>query len=100
LKAAGSSFKTGSNAEEMLTALAVIALLISEILLFYVFSKNKRSEEQLNQKIADITIANIELRQEKERKNLANEKLKQIIAELTTTNDGLQQQDTQPATSV
>jgi len=96
-KAAESSFNTG---EEFLTALAVIALLISEMLLFYVFSKNKRSEEQLNHKIADLTITTIELRQEKERTNLANEKLKQIIGELTTTNEGQLQENTQPAPSV
>lgn len=94
-QAARSSFDAGSIAEGLFTGLAVVALIISEILLFYVFSKNKRSEAQLNQRITDLTIANVKLRQEKDKSNLAIEKLKKEVDELTSTNVKLRKEGAQ-----
>jgi DNA anti-recombination protein RmuC len=94
-KAAGSPFNSSSNAEGWLTVLAVIALILSETLLFWVFTKYKRSEQQLNQKITDLTVANVKLRQEKDKSNEANEKLKQKLAELRTVNENLLKESAQ-----
>jgi C4-dicarboxylate-specific signal transduction histidine kinase len=99
-KAAGSSLSTGSKTEGWLTVLAVVALIISEILLFWVFTKYRRSEQQLNQKITDLTVVNVKMRQEKDKSNAANEKLKQEVAELTTTNEKLRQESAQLTRSV
>ena len=99
-KAAGSPFSRSSKAEGWLTVLAVVALIISEILLFWVFSKYKRSEQQLNQKITDLTVTNVKLKQEKDKSNAANEKLQQEIAELTTINEKLRQESAQLTGSV
>ena len=95
LKAAGSPFDGGSDTGVWLTGLAVFALIISDILLFWLFNKYKRSEQQLNQKISDLTIANIQIRQEKDESTEANEKLKQEIAKLSTTNEQSQQESAQ-----
>jgi signal transduction histidine kinase len=99
-QAARSSFNAGSKAEGLLTALAVVALIISEILLFYIFSKNKRSEAQLNQRITDLTITNVELRQEKDKSNLTIEKLKKEVEELTSNIAKLREESAQPTHSV
>jgi septal ring factor EnvC (AmiA/AmiB activator) len=94
-KAAGSPFSRSSKTDGWLTVLAVVALIISEILLFWVFSKYKRSEQQLNQNITDLTVANVKLRQEKEKSTSANAKLQQELAELTTINAKLRQESAQ-----
>lgn len=99
-KAAGSPFKTDSKTEGLLTALAVVALIISEILLFWVFSKYKRSEQQLNQKLTDSTVTNVKLRQENDKSIAATEKLQQELAELTTTNEKLQQENAELRSNV
>lgn len=88
-EAAGSSFNTGSKTEGWITGLAVVALIISGTLLFWVFSKYRRSEQQLNQKITDLTVANVKLRQEKGKSTAANANMQQELAELTTTNEKL-----------
>lgn len=94
-QAAGSSLKPGLRAEGLFIGFAVFALVITEILLFYVFKKNKRSEEQLNQKTNDLTVTNVKLRQEKEKTDEAIEKLKNEIAELTATNEKLRKESAQ-----
>ena len=64
-KAARGSFDTASTTTEgWLTLLAVVALIISLILLFWVFAKYSRSERCLNSNITKLTITNVKLRQE------------------------------------
>ena len=46
-KAAGTPFGIGSTSEVLLTGFAVAALLVSELLLFWVFSKYRRYVQQL-----------------------------------------------------
>jgi len=94
-QAAGRPFSSSSNLEGWLTPLAVIALIISEILLFWVFNKYKRSEQQLNKKITDITVANVKLKQEKEKSKAANEKLRQKLADLKAVNEKLRKESAQ-----
>ena len=81
-KAARGSFDTTSAAEPWLAALAVIALIISLILLFWVFAKYRRSEYCLNLKNTELTITNVKLRQENDELTATNEKLRQENAEL------------------
>ncbi|MBA7643152.1 hypothetical protein ES703_50866 [subsurface metagenome] len=73
---------TASSAEGWLTALAVVALIISVILLFWVFAKYRRSENCLNLKITELTITNVKLRQENDKLTAINEKQQQENAEL------------------
>jgi len=91
-KAAASPFGIGSTTEVLLTGFAVAALLISEILLFWVFSKYRRSEQHLNQKLTDLTVTNVKQRQENEKSTADNKKLQQELVELTATNEKLQQE--------
>ena len=91
--AARTPFGIGSTTEVLLTGLAVAALIISEILLFWVFSKYRRSEQQLNQKITDLTVINVKQRQENEKSNAANKKLQKELAELKTVNEKLRQEN-------
>lgn len=99
-KAAATPFGIGSKTEVLLTALAVAALLISEILLFWVFSKYRRSEQQLNQKLTDLTVINVKQRQENEKSNTANKKLQQELGELTTTIEKLRQENAELKSNV
>ena len=94
-QAARSSFRTNLRAEGVLALFAVIALIVSEILLFWVFSKYRRSEELLNKKINDLTITNEKLQQDKDKTNQDNKKLKKEITELMATNNKLLQESTQ-----
>jgi heme/copper-type cytochrome/quinol oxidase subunit 2 len=94
-RAAGRPFNGSSNLEGWLTGLAVIALIISEILLFWVFNKYKRSEQQLNKKITDMSVTNVKLKQEKEKSKAVNEKLRQKLAELKAINEKLRQESAQ-----
>ncbi len=93
-KAAGNPFHSGSKAEGWLTALAVVALIISEILLFWVFNKYRRSEQKLNQKLTDLTVTNVKQRQENEKLKTANVQLQQALTELNAGNEKLQQEIT------
>jgi len=81
LKAATGPFNTDSAAKAWLTVFAVVALIISVILLFWVFAKHRHSENRLNLKITESTITNVKLRQEN--------------AELTATNEKLQRENTE-----
>jgi len=81
-RAAG-SFTSNSTHEGLFTVLAVIALIIAVILLFWVFARYRRSEHYLNLKIAELTVNNIKLRQEKNELTAANEKLQQENTELS-----------------
>ncbi len=99
-KAAGHPFNSGSKAEGWLTALAVVALIISEILLFWVFNKYKRSEQKLNQKLTDLTVTNVKQRQENNKSNAANKKLQQELDELTATNEKLRQENVELKSNV
>jgi len=80
--AARGPFGTISTSEAWLTVFAVVALIISVILLFRVFAKYRRSENYLNQKITELTIANVKLRRENTELAATNEKLRQENAEL------------------
>ena len=81
-KAAG-SFTSGSKVEGLCTVLAMIALITSIVLLFWMFSKYRRSEHELNLKITELTVNNIKLRQENNELTTANEKLQQENTELS-----------------
>jgi len=105
-KAARGPLNTDSSGTALLTVFAVVALIISVVLLFWVFSKYRRSENYLNQKIAELTIADIKQRQEiaeltatniKQRQEIAesratNIKQRQEITELTAINEKLRQE--------
>jgi cell division protein FtsB len=80
-EAARGLFDTDSSGMTLLTGFATVALIISVILLFWVFAKHRRSEHRLNLKITELTITNVKLRQEN--------------AELTTTNEKLRQENTE-----
>jgi hypothetical protein len=99
-KAAGTPFGIGSKAEILLTAAAVVALIISEMLLFWVFSKYRCSEQRLNQKLTDLTIVNVKQRQENDKLTAADEKLQQELAELSTINEKLRQENAELKSSV
>ena len=92
-KAAGTPFGIGSKSELLLTTFAVAALLISEILLFWVFSKYRRSVQELNQKLTGLTVTNVKQRQENEKSTDANKKLQQELDGLTITNEKLRQEN-------
>jgi len=81
-KAAG-SFTSSSKVEGLFTLLAMIALIIAIMLLFWVFARNKRSENELNLKNTELTVNMIKLRQENNELKTANEKLQQENAELS-----------------
>jgi len=92
-KAAGTPFGIGSKSELLLTTFAVAALLISELLLFWVFSKYRRSVQELNQKLTDLTVTNVKQRQENVKTTDANKKLQQELDGLTITNEKLRQEN-------
>ena len=94
-KAAATPFGSGSTTDVLLTGFAVAALLVSEILLFWVFSKYRCSEQQLNQKLTDLTVTNVKQRQENEKTTAANKKLEQELDELTAKNEKLLQENTE-----
>ena len=70
-------FTSSSTVEGLFTVLAMIALIIAIVLLFWMFSKYRCAEHELNIKITGLSINNIKLREE--------------IKQLTTTNEKLQQ---------
>jgi len=78
-RAAG-SFTSQSKVEVLFTVLAMIALITAIVLLFWVFAKYRRNENEHNIKITELTVNNVKLRQENK--------------ELTTTNERLQQENT------
>jgi len=85
LRAVRNSFASGtsdSSAMGFLTLFAMIALVAAVILLIWVFTKNRRSEDSLNEKITDLQIKSIKLRQKNDELRTANEKLKQENTEL------------------
>jgi len=88
-KAAG-SFTSGSKAEGLFTALAMIALITAIVLMFWVFSRNKRSEHELNIKITELTVNDIKLRQEnneltqQENAELSREKIEALENKINT----------------
>ena len=96
-KAAGTGLNSGSDAMGLLTLIAFVSL---TILLFWLYSKYKRSEQQLNTKITDLTVTNAELRQENDQTNKADKKLEQKVAELTATIEKLQRENAQLTHSV
>ena len=81
-KAAG-SFTSSTKVEGLFTVLAMIALIIAIVLMFWVFSRNKSTEHELNIQMTELTVNNIKLRQENNELNTANEKLQQENAELS-----------------
>ena len=65
--------------EPILTVFAIVALIISVILLFWVFAKHERYEHSLNLKLIDLTIANDKLRETVELNQERVEALENII---------------------
>ena len=91
--AARDSFNADSSSNELLTVFAIVALVISIILLIWVFIKHRRSEDLLNLKITDLTVTNVKLQQENEKLTATNEELRQENSELTANNEKLQQEN-------
>jgi len=72
-KAARGPLNTDFSGEAWLTVFAVVALIISVILLFWVFAKHRRTEHRLNLQITELIITNERLRgREKLRGKIAN----------------------------
>ena len=69
--------------EGHLTVLAVVALILSIILLIWASTKRTLSEQHLNQKNTDLTVDNFELWQENNELKAANKELQQEVAELS-----------------
>lgn len=82
IKDSFTSVSSDSSAMGALTVFAMIALIIAVILLFWVFAKYRRSEQGLNQKITELRINNVKLRQESNKLIATNEKLRQENVEL------------------
>lgn len=61
-KAARGSLNTDFSTEAWLTVFAVVALIISVVLLFWVFAKHRKSEHRLNLQITELIITNERLR--------------------------------------
>jgi cell division protein FtsB len=80
-RAAGKPFSSGFVGEGWLTALILIALITTEILIFWMFSKYRLTEKQLNQKLTDLTVANTKLRQQNDELVADNEKLRRENAQ-------------------
>ena len=85
-EAARGRFDANSAIGTWLTVFAVLALIISLVLLFWVFATYRRSANSLNQKITELTILNIKLRQE-------NTAVTTISENLQHTNEKLQQEN-------
>ena len=81
LKAAG-SFGKDSSSDALFTAFAIVSLLAAVVLLFWVFTKYKRTEHSLNLKITELTVKNVKLRQDNTALTATNEKLQEENAEL------------------
>jgi len=99
-RAAG-SFTSGSSVEGLCTVLAMIALITSIVLLFWMFSKYRRIEHELNIKITGLSVNNVKLRQEIKQLTTTNEKLQQENAELSREKiEALESRvNTEPATT-
>lgn len=81
-EAAKGTFNTDSVTRALLTVFAIVALIISVVLLFRVFAKHRRSENRLNLKSTELTIANVKFRQKNNELKANNENLRQENAEL------------------
>ena len=94
-------FTSISSVEGLFTVLAMIALITAIILLFWVFSKYRHAENELNIKITGLSVNNLKLRQEIKELTATNEKLQQENAELSRENIvSLQSRvNTKPATA-
>ena len=75
--ASRASFNTESTTIAWLTAFAMVALIISVILLCWVFSKHRQSEHRLNLQITELLFTNERLREKMEQLSATNEELKQ-----------------------
>lgn len=85
LRAAG-SFSSDNSSDTLFTVFAIVCLLAAVTLLFWLFRKYKHTERSLNQKIADLTIKNVKMRQE-------NTKLKEANEQLQEENTGLHKEN-------
>ena len=79
-------FTSISSIEGLFTVLAMIALIAAIILLFWVFSKYRDAENELNIKVTGLSVNNLKLRQEIKKLTTANEKLQMENAELSREN--------------
>ena len=91
-KAARGPLNTNSSGEVWLTVFAVVALIISVVLLFWVFAKHKQSEHRLNLQITELIITNEKLGQQNNELTVTNAKLGQQNNELTVTNEKQRQE--------
>ena len=69
--------------EGHLTVFAMVALILSVILLIWASAKRTLSEQHLNKKNTDLTVANFELWQENDQLKVTNKELQQEVAELS-----------------
>ncbi len=76
-KASMNPLSTDSSGEVWLAVFAVVALIISVVLLFWVFSKHRQSEHRLNLQITELLVTNEQLREKMEQLSATNEKLRQ-----------------------
>lgn len=79
-------FTSISKVEGLFTVLAMIALITAIILLFWVFSKYRHTENELNIRVTGLSVNNLKLRQEIKELTTTNEKLQQENAELSREN--------------
>jgi cell division protein FtsB len=68
-----------------LTVFAVVALIISVVLLFWVFARHRQSEHRLNLQITELVITSEKLQERIEQLTATNEKQRQEIAKLYGT---------------
>ncbi len=88
-RAARHPFGASSAAEGWLTVFAIVALITSVILVFWLIAKHRRSEDRLKRKIFEITAAAEKLLADYRH---SKERLKREVAGLTTTNEKLRLQ--------
>ena len=88
-RAARHPFNASSAAEGWLTVFAVVALITATILIIWLITGNRRSEDRLKREIARLTAA-IENQYAKYKRS--EDRLKLEIAGLTTANEKLQQE--------
>jgi cell division protein FtsB len=79
---ASSSFFAGASGGGVFTVLAIFSLIIAVVLLFWVFTRSKHSQHDLELKVRGLAVKNVRLRQENNRLIATNEKLLQENAEL------------------
>jgi len=83
LPAATGLLALSSGIEWFLTGYAIVSLILSLILLFWVSHGHKRNSCCLSQELAESAAASAKLHQKNDELTVANEELRQTIAELS-----------------